>query len=181
MKTKNLFQGSWQKVLIRVIVLLLVLYIVYRIFSALYKNLFKYKTSEEFKKHLEEIKNETPNDNSTLLDPDTITNSEAGIIADQLQFNMDGFGTQEDEMFNALQCLNGASLKKIYNEFGQRNYDGTMMGLFGWFSQELSNSLFSSGVFYNDCVPECDGYWDNCYALTYMRAIWIKSGIQITF
>jgi hypothetical protein len=180
-KTKNLFQGSWQKVLIRVIVLLLVLYIVYRIFSALYTKLFKYKTSEEYLKHLEEIKNQIPNDNSTLIDPDTITDSEAGIIADQLQFNMDGFGTQEDEMFNALQCLNGASLKKIYNEFGQRDYDGQMMGLFGWFSQELSNSIFSSGVFWDDCVPECDGYWDNCYALTYMREIWKKSGIQITF
>ena len=45
---KNLFQGSWQKVLIRVIVLLLVLYVIYRIFRGVIGFAFKPKTSKEY-------------------------------------------------------------------------------------------------------------------------------------
>ena len=179
---KNLFQGRWQKVLIRVIVLLLVLYVIYRIGKGLFELVFKNKTSKEFKEYVNnELPNITPIDNSNPTDPDTISDNEAKLIADQLENAMNGWGTNENTMFNSLQCLNGASLKKVYAEFGQRDYDGTMMDLFGWFSEELSNMIFSSGVFYDECVPECDGYWDNCYALTYMRAIWKRTGMNLTF
>lgn len=178
----SLFEGSWQKVLIRVILLLLVLYVIYRIFKAIYILAFKNKTSQEYK---EFINNELPevqtNDNSTNNNPDTISNSQAKLIADGLEINMAGFGTDEQAMFNALQCLNGASLKKVYAGFGQRNYDGANIGLFGWFSGELSNSIFATLVYNNDCVPSCTSYLDQCTDLKYMRAIWSKSGMQLTF
>ena len=185
---KNLFQGSWQKVLIRVIVLLLVLYVIYRIGKGIL-GLFKNKTSKEFKEFIDkELPNVVPIDDSNNTSPDTISDNEAKLIADQLENAMGGEtwmgiggGTNENTMFNSLQCLNGASLKKVYAEFGQRDYSGTMMGLFGWFSEELSNMLFSSGVFYDDCVPECDGYWDDCRALKYMRKIWKRTGMNLTF
>ena len=178
----SLFEGSWQKVLIRVVLLLLVLYVIYRIFKALYIVAFKNKTSKEY---TEFINNELPSvpttDNSINGDPDTISNNQAKLIADGLQSNMSGYGTDEQAMFNALQCLNGASLKKVYAEFGQRNYDGVNMDLFGWFSGELSNTLFSTMIYYNDCVPSCTTYANQCRDLTYMRAIWTKSGMQLTF
>ena len=98
-----------------------------------------------------------------------------------LTIDMDGFGTSENSMFNALQCLNGASLKKVYAQFGQRDYDGTMLDLFGWFSAELTNSLFVSGVYWDDCVPECNKYLDSCYELTYMQQIWKRTGMTLTF
>ena len=179
---KNLFQGSWQKVLIRVIVLLLVFYVIYRIFKGVFGFVFKQKTDKEYKEFIQnELPNIIVNDNSTPTDPDTISDNEAKMIANQLENAMKGFGTNESAMFNSIQCLNGASLKKVYAEFGQREYSGTMMDLFGWFSEELSNLPFSSGVFWDACVPECDGYLDNCYALTYMREIWKRSGMLLTF
>jgi hypothetical protein len=177
----KLFQGSWQKVLIRVILLLLVLYVIYRIGKVLLGLVYKNKTSKEFKEYIDELKNVTPIDNSNPNDADTISENQAKLIADQLENAMDGFGTNESSMFNSLQCLNGASLKKVYAEFGQRDYSGTMMDLFGWFSEELSNALFSSGIFWDDCVSECDSYLDQCYALTYMREIWKRTGMTLTF
>ena len=151
--------------------------------------IIKPRTTKEFEDFVNtELPNVVVIDNSTPNDPQTISDNEAKLLADKLEFDMDGVGTSENSMFNALQCLNGASLKKVYAQFGQREYsginpflDGTMMDLFGWFSNELSNNLFSSGVFWDDCVPECDGYGDQCYALTYMREIWKRTGMTLTF
>tara|TARA_R110002051_G_scaffold323218_2_gene416109 strand:- start:4431 stop:4967 length:537 start_codon:yes stop_codon:yes gene_type:complete len=177
---KNLFQGSWQKVLIRVIVLLLVLYVIYRIGKGLF-GLFKNKTSKEYKEFVKnELPNVIPNDNSNNSDPDTITDNEAKLIADQLEIAMNGVGTNESTMFNSLQCLNGASLKKVYAEFGQRDYSQIgMMDLFGWFSEELGNVPWAS--YYNECVTECDGFFNDCMELTYMREIWKRTGMNLTF
>jgi hypothetical protein len=180
MKKLALFEGSWQKVLIKAIMLLLVLYAMYRIIKMLTK-----KTPKSEQQIIEYIENElpstTPPDNSNNADPETLSDSEADLIANNLQIYMDGWGTNESSMFSALECLNGASLNKVYASFGAREYDGTMMDLYAWFSEELSNMLFSSGVFFSECVPECNGYWDSCYALTYMRRIWSKSSIPVSF
>ena len=179
-KKLALFEGSWQKVLIKVILLLLVLFVVYWLL-----NKIKWKPTKSEEVINDYINNDLPTtppvDNSSNADPETISNNEADLIANNLEVYMDQFGTNEESMFSALQCLNGASLNKVYASFGARDYDGTMMDLFGWFAEELSNWVFSSGVFYNDCVPNCDGWLDNCYALTYMREIWSKSSIPITF
>ena len=115
----KLFQGSWQKVLIRVIVLLLVLYVIYRLAKGFFGLVFKNKTSKEFKEYVEELKNVTPIDNSNPNDADTISENEAKLIADQLENAMDGIGTSESTMFNSLQCLNGASLKKYMQNLGK--------------------------------------------------------------
>ena len=176
----KLFQGSWQNVLIIVIVLLLVLYVIYRLAKGFFGLVFKNKTSKEFKEYVEELKNVTPIDNSNPNDADTISENEAKLIADQLENAMDGIGTSESTMFNSLQCLNGASLKKVYAEFGQRDYSGTMMDLFGWFSEELGDVLWAT--YSNECVTGCEGgFFDNCMELTYMRAIWKRTGMNLTF
>tara|TARA_R110000824_G_scaffold378430_4_gene569985 strand:- start:2724 stop:3266 length:543 start_codon:yes stop_codon:yes gene_type:complete len=178
---ETLFVGSWQKVLIKVILLLLVLFVVYRVI----KNLIKLKPDKSISQINNYIENELPNtippDNSSSNDPETITNSEADLIANNLKSAMGGNGTNESAMFSALQCLNGASLNKVYASFGARDYDGSMLDLFGWFGNELSNSLFVSAIWYTDCVPECSGYWDQCHDLEYMQQIWSKSSIPISF
>ena len=186
-KKLALFEGSWQKVLIKVILLLLVLFVVY---SLLKKIKWRPTKSEEaINDYIQnELPNTTPIDNSTNASPDTISNSEAELIANNLEVYMEQYGTNEQSMFNALQCLNGASLNKVYASFGAREYDMTwpnqdvIMDLFGWFSEELSNTLFTS-IYHNECVPSCtEAFGGNeCHALKYMREIWSKSSIPITF
>ena len=178
---RNLFAGTWRKVLIKVILLLLVLYVMYRIGKAIVVALGN-RTSKEFKDYVEnEVPNTQTNDNSNNATNDTITDNEATLIADKLQFAMEGYGTDETAMFNALQCLNGKSLQKVFVEFGQRSYNGNKIDLFGWFSQELTNNVFSSLVYYNSCVSGCTTYMDSCKELSYMKKIWQKSGLTITF
>ena len=183
----TLFVGSWQKVLIKVILLLLVLYVVYRLIKGIKWKAVKSVT--EINNYIDDQLDPNSNtytppvDNSTPTDPETITNNEAELIANNLEYYMGGSwgSTNESSMFNALQCLNGASLNKVYAEFGARNYDGSMLDLYGWFASELSNNIMVTGVWWNDCVADCDSYWDQCYDLSYMRKIWNKSSIPVSF
>ncbi len=180
MKGLALFEGSWQKVLIKAVLLLLVLYVVYRIVTGIKWK--PTKTETQINEYIEnELDNTTPNDNSNTSDPETISDSEALLIANNLQIYMDGIGTNLDSMTSALECLNGASLNKVYAEFGARAYDGNMMDLYGWFGNELSNTPFVTLIWSSDCVPNCNGYFDHCRDLTYMRNIWSKSSIPVSF
>lgn len=180
MKGLALFEGSWQKVLIRAVLLLLVLYVVYRIIAGIKWK--PTKTETEINEYIEnELDNTTPTDNSNTNDPETISDSEAQLIANNLQNYMVDLGTNLDSMTSALQCLNGASLNKVYAEFGARAYDGVMMDLYGWFGSELSNTPFITLIWFSDCVPNCSDYWDQCRDLTYMRNIWSKSSIPVSF
>lgn len=180
MKGLALFEGSWQKVLIKVILLLLVLFVVY---SLLKKIRWKKSASEtdinDFIQN--ELPNTTPIDNSSPSDPDTISNSEADLLANNLEIYMKGVGTNTSSLMASVECLNGASLNKVYASFGARDYDGDMLDLFGWFAGELENTPFTSLIYYNECVADCDSYWDQCRETTYMRAIWSKSSIVTTF
>ena len=186
MKKLALFEGSWQKVLIKVVVLLLILFVAYRILKEVF-NPKRKKSKEVIDNYIvNELPNTTPVDDSNPTDPETISDSEAQLIAQNLEVYMNETtfgipGTNEQGIFNSLQCLNGASLNKVYAEFGARNYEGTTMDLFGWFGQEFSNTVFGTLIHYNDCVPGCESYWDQCRDLSYLRAIWSKSSIPITF
>jgi hypothetical protein len=180
MKGLALFEGSWQKVLIKVILLLLILFVVY---SLLKKIRWKKSASEtDINNFIQnELPNTTPIDNSSPSDPDTISNSEADLLANNLEIYMKGVGTNTSSLMASVECLNGASLNKVYASFGARDYDGDMLDLFGWFAGELENAPFTSLIYYNECVADCDSYWDQCRETTYMRAIWSKSSIVTTF
>ena len=180
MKGLALFEGSWQKVLIKVILLLLVLFVMY---SLLKKIRWKKSASEtDINNFIQnELPNTTPIDNSSPSDPDTISNSEADLLANNLEIYMKGVGTNTSSLMASVECLNGASLNKVYASFGARDYDGDMLDLFGWFAGELENTPFTSLIYYNECVADCDSYWDQCRETTYMRAIWSKSSIVTTF
>ena len=178
----SLFVGSWQKVLIKVILLLLVLYVMYR----LIKGFIPTKSEVEFQQVVNDLTGQGGSDGSTIGDTDTISDTEADNIANSLESYMVNWGTTYEGLANSLQCLNGASLNKVYISFGQREYPcvipigctATNRDLFGWFAGELSNA---STIHYNDCVPNCTTAQDNCRDITYMRNIWMQSAIPVTF
>ena len=120
MKEGTLFGGDWRKVLIKVVLLLLVLLLIYYGISKWIKFIQKSKDKEEKQEVLDEqMQNppapiEVPN-----VDSQTISDNDALDIANKLEVAMTGsFGTDEDGMFNLLQCLDGASLQKVKFEFG---------------------------------------------------------------
>ena len=186
MAKETLFGGDWRKVLIKVILLLLVLLLFYGGVKKLIAWLMSGKDRAVVEDVLQLQIDNPPviTDDSTPNDPDTISNSEALDVANKLDTAMTGWGTDNDLMFNLLQCLNGASLQKVKFEFGVRDYDGDTsmpLDLFGWFGQELETGAFSTMVYANDCVPECTSWWSQCYEHFYMREIWKKSGMPLTF
>jgi hypothetical protein len=180
MKELALFEGSWQKVLIKVILLLLVLFVVYSLLKKI--KWTKSASENEINEFIDKVlPNTIPQDNSDVSDPDTISNSEADLLANNLEIYMKGLGTNTSSLMASVECLNGASLNKVYGSFGARDYDGDMLDLFGWFAAELENAPFTSLIYYNECVAECDSYWSQCRETSYMRAIWSKSSIVTTF
>tara|TARA_R110000751_G_scaffold12214_3_gene42107 strand:- start:469 stop:1011 length:543 start_codon:yes stop_codon:yes gene_type:complete len=180
MKGLALFEGSWQKVLIKAVLLLFVLFVVYSLIKKIRWK--KGKSETDINNFIEnELPNTTPIDNSTPSDPDTISDSEANLLANNMEVYMKGWGTNTSSLMSAVECLNGASLNKVYASFGARNYDGEMLDLYGWFAGDLESNPLTSLIFYSDCVPECDSYWDQCNERVYMRKIWSRSSIITTF
>lgn len=186
MRKETLFGGDWQKVLIKVVLLLLVLLLIYGAGKKILAMIKKGQERSEKEDLLVEQENNPPSvvDDSTPNDPDTISDTDAMDIANKLEIAMTGWGTDNDMMFNLLECLNGASLQKVKFEFGIRDYDGDTekpFDLFDWFGQELESGIFATQVYWSDCVANCDGYWSQCYEGYYMREIWSKSGLPLTF
>jgi hypothetical protein len=184
MKKLALFEGSWQKVLIKVSLLLLVLFVVYRIIKDI--NFKPSKTKQAVEEYINtELQVTAPVDNSSQSDPETISDNEAELIANNLEVYMAQIGTETNSLMSSLECLNGASLNKIYAAFGVRPYNSygttTDRDLYGWFAGELSNAPFVTLVYYNACVDGCTSYWDQCKELTYMRTIWSRSSIPVSF
>ena len=178
MEKFSLFSGSYQKVLVKLGIILLVLFVIYKIYKSTI-DFYKDKLTEaEQQSAIEDvIATATTTDNSSNSSSDTISDTQANVIADSLYNAMEGWGTDFTAMTGQLQCLNGASLKKVYDSFGYRDD----MNLFSWFNAELSTNLFTSLVYYHDCVPNCDTYTNSCYQDEYMRSIWERSGIPINF
>lgn len=192
MKKLALFEGEWPKVLIKVLLLLLVLYVAYRILYKIYLIIVPSRSKKEIDDYINTtLPTITPNDNSVPVDPDTISNSDAVLIAnsqEQAMLQTLVFGlpsTNEEALIRPLECLNGASLQKIYAEFGVRNYEGVDKDLFGWYAEELNNATFSNS-YSSECVEGCETsvkafFSNSCYETPYMRKIWERSNIPITF
>ena len=98
----------------------------------------------------------------------TISVGQANTIA-QNQYNaMYDLGTDETALVNTLKPLNGADLRLVYNEYGSPLYSafgtlpyiGAPLDLFGWYNKELGS---------------------NSGPIKELRAIWLKSGLPITF
>lgn len=83
----------------------------------------------------------------------------------------------EDAIFQPLLEYNGAQLREIYREYGQRRGKT----LFEAYQNKLDGDVFNSLVYYDDRVVGCESYVDNCYEVQFARAIWQKSGVPISF
>ena len=182
----TLFGGDWQKVLIRVVLLLLVLLLIYYGVKKLISLSKTKKTREEKEDIIQDIIDNPPvtTDNTMSGDPETITDVEALDIANKLQQAMSGWGTDLDLMVNLLSCLNGASLVKVKIEFGVRDYDGDSSkpyDLFDWFGEELEANPFGNVGVNSDCVPNCESFFDFCGEAYFMRQIWNRTGLLVTF
>jgi len=136
----------------------------------------------------EELVDETPTADETDLteaEEDAFALTAQSIA--QGQYNaMQGTGTDEDALFSPLVGLNGSQLQQVFAAYGIKEGKD----LFGWYQDELANSAFMSLIYYCgwgslDCedgqVPGCETYWDQCTEGAFMRSIWQKSGLPITF
>ena len=136
----------------------------------------------------EELVDETPTADETDMtevEEDAFALTAKSIA--QGQYNaMEGMGTDEDTLFSPLLGLNGSQLQQVYEAYDIK--DGK--DLFGWYQDELNESVFASYVYYCgwgsiDCedgqVPGCESYLDFCSEAAFMRSIWQKSGLPITF
>jgi len=113
------------------------------------------KTTDQqnFNRNLDQIKNKP------LPRPvvPTILPAEAKAIAERQFIAMNRPGTDENELFRALNGLNGADLRLVYEQFGVRNYFTLRrpLDLFGWYVEELDRA-----------------------ELDRMRVYWYKSGLK---
>jgi len=101
-----------------------------------------------------------------------LSNDEAKVVAESQFGFMNKLGTADIQtMIKGLENLNKGDLRKVYNAFGTRCYNGYTecvlldkylggrnLDLFGWYSEELSDSERES-----------------------MRGVWSKSEIPLTF
>jgi len=122
------------------------------------------------------VESSTTTDGTTVIDEENTFEAEAKTIADGQYNAMQGKGTYEQSLYSGVSNLNGAQLQLVYQAFGKR--DGKT--LFEWYADELCDNFFC-GYWYQDTVPNCTTWSDNCTELEFMRAIWQKSGLPLTF
>lgn len=95
-----------------------------------------------------------------------ISSSNAANIATSQFDAMQGFGTDEEMLFNSLNGLNGKALQLVYQKFGLKPYliagyfpawaTGTPLDLFSWYRNELDTR-----------------------EMIKMRQVWAKSGLLL--
>ena len=122
----------------------------------------------------------TTQDGTSTEDIEDSFKGTAKGIADAQYTNLSvGFwtNTNEQALFNPLGDLNGAQLQMVYVEFGIR--DGK--DLFAWYAGELSTNLWTGLVWTDDRIEGCTSYVDNCTESDMMRAVWVKSGLPLSF
>jgi len=185
MAKSKFFSGDYRLVIVKVVVIAVLVYAIYKFIEKLAKG----KSPEELEadsiqqnteEFLQELETATPPpaDTGEVVMP-TITQAQAGQIAN-IQFQaMEGTGTDEDTLFNSVCELNGADLIMVAQEFGTQ--DGKT--IFQWYYDELCtyvdaltcNSRYGCGT---DCantfisIPSV-----GCSELEFMKKIWAKSGL----
>ncbi len=124
----------------------------------------------------------------------------AMAVADSQYQELTSWSQDEYAMMAQLQSYDGAQLQQIFEAFGARLYDGgifggedTYMNLFGFYAEELDNSLIYGNEITLDWddVPEqwrptnmedCSGIiTGGCTEKQAFRAIWWRSGLPLTF
>ena len=165
-------------------VLALVVYLLYRMVKKGLSNVFVGISDALNTDVNEQLEVTETNDGTTM----TVAELEqfqpiAKAIADQQEQALyeEGFlgmaDPDESAIFMPLLDKNGAQLREIYREYGQRRG----RTLFETYSLKLSDGLFQSFTYYDDRVEGCTSYFDDCREVEFARAVWQKSGIPMSF
>lgn len=154
-------------------VLAYLIYLLSKQLPTILSNLAGDKTTKDL------VNSSTTTDGTTVSDVNQggSFTAQAKTIADAQYNAMQGAGTYEYTLYSGLEDLNGAQLQLVYQEFGKR--DGK--NLFEWYADELSTTTWFGGVWWSDKVPNCENYTDFCSEVEFMRELWKKSGLPLTF
>jgi hypothetical protein len=167
------FFKSNSKTIVKWAVVAAVIFVAYRLLKTLAGNASDL-IQNAFGGNVRELAEQAVPTDGTTLDGDF--DAQAKSIADGQYSAMQGWGTDEHSLFSPLYTLNGAQLVKVYEKFGVR--DG--WNLFQWYSDELS-SMFDWTPWSNDASQGCTSVFDGCGEKSFMRGIWAKSGLPISF
>ena len=185
MAKSKFFSGDYRLVIIKVVVIAVLIYALYKLVQKLVKGKSQgeleadniQQNSEQFLQELETAV--PPADDSGEVVLPTITQAEAGNIAN-IQFQaMDGAGTDESSIFSSLCELNGADLILVAQEFGTQ--DGKT--IFQWYYDELCSYVDSIAcASFSGCGTDCTSYFFTipavgCSELEFMKKIWQRSGL----
>ena len=176
--------------IVQAIVVIAILTILYFVLKGVVKGISRTVTN---------LANPSPNPQDIVDETPTADGTEAteeeedafAVTASQIagaQYNaMEGTGTDEAALFTSLVNLNGTQLQQVFAAYGKKGG----RNLFEWYADELTDNPVLSPVYFCggfaglDCedgqVPGCESYWDSCQEREFMRSIWQKSGIPITF
>jgi len=165
-------------------VLALVVYLLYRMVKKGLSSVFV-NISDALNTDVDEQLEVTETNDGTTMTVDEIEQFQpiAKAIADQQEQALyeEGFlgmsDPDESAIFNPLLDKNGAQLREIYREYGQRRG----RTLFETYTLKLSDGLFQSFTYFDDRVEGCTNYFDDCREVEFTRAIWQKSGIPMSF
>jgi hypothetical protein len=121
------------------------------------------KTAKAIKRNFSKVK---PNDAADGSKPE-LTQAEIDSIARSQIKAIDRPGTSLDPLFSSLEGLNGADLRRVFNQVGTVKYNST----FGVISTLFANELDLFGIYREELQEE-----ENQKK---MQAIWDKAGMKI--
>lgn len=165
-------------------VLALVVYLMFRLVKKGFTNLSE-GIGDFLNTDAQQQLQSTEAEDGTTMTPQEIQEfkSTAQQIADaqELALYQSGFlglsDPDEEALFMPLLDYNGAQLREIYGEYGQRRGKT----LFEAYQSKLKGGILESFAYYDDRVVGCESYFDNCSEVEFARGIWQKSGIPISF
>ncbi len=161
------------KTIVLVVLLIVLLILIRRGFKGLGQAVTAIKDQRQINDLLAST---TPTDGSEIDTPAIEQfETQAKMIAQGQYNSMEGYGTDENALFDALVDLNGAQLCKVYQAYGIK--DGK--DLFGWYQDELGRGAFNTMV--HSDIPGCESVFDGCSESTMMATLWNKSGLPLTF
>ena len=200
-KFGEFFEGEWQNVLIKSVLVLVVFLILLRVIR---KELGEDdKSGKNDKKENEIIIDRyTEEVNLSLLEQvcngdiatldgtdgdardvngNEFTEADAEQVAlGQYDFMSPNWTSNVHKLINAVAPLNGRALQMVACKFGIRQG----MNIWQWYNDELWNPYLGGTYSANELdlphswMPGCETWWDRCRQLNAMKSIWQKAGIN---
>jgi len=175
------------KVTTKIVAVSIVGVVLFFVIKALLKNLSEGFDNFQDNQNFDDIVANTPTQDGSVID--AAFKPTAKILADQFEVAMEGAGTSDSVLFGGVIGLDGGQLQQVYAEFGNR----ANWSLFQWYASDLGDSFSPSiGVYtWSDYGMTSDqaealgcDFWSGCVLwseIQLMKAIWVKSGLPLSF